>query len=307
MAARTRSGAGGSWQARATASRWAVPDGVHRPQPARGDRPLGHRHARGPFFVLPVPRPSQTYRGGKPRRHHHRDGLAGHMLIELIQPLDGEPSVYRKRSRCAATASTTSASPAPTSTPTAHLPGARLPRGVPRRGADRGRGGLPRQRLPGRSSASRAPAGDPGMDATFTRFWEASRRVGRQRSRPPLPLITDRNDRMRPAPPRRRAPGNNSAGYQNAAWCSCSASIFDRVLRPAGAQRADAAGEARLMLTDSDRPDRRRPRLHVGDRGVLRRQARGTRSASAGPADLATLAFSAVLVPDRLCDHASRC
>ncbi|WP_126173855.1 VOC family protein [Altericroceibacterium xinjiangense] len=52
----------------------------------------------GPFFVLDrFLVPGQTYRG----RESQADitlamGFAGHMLIELIQPLDDQPSVYRE-------------------------------------------------------------------------------------------------------------------------------------------------------------------------------------------------------------------
>ena len=52
----------------------------------------------GPFFVLPhflVPGP--TYRGEESRADITIGmGFAGHMLIELIQPLDDEPSVYKE-------------------------------------------------------------------------------------------------------------------------------------------------------------------------------------------------------------------
>ena len=52
----------------------------------------------GPFFVLPnFLVPGQTYRGEESRADITiAMGFAGHMLIELIQPLDAEPSVYRE-------------------------------------------------------------------------------------------------------------------------------------------------------------------------------------------------------------------
>ncbi|MBT2132931.1 VOC family protein [Croceibacterium sp. LX-88] len=52
----------------------------------------------GPFFVLPnFLVPGQTYRGEESRADITiAMGFAGHMLIELIQPLDDEPSVYRE-------------------------------------------------------------------------------------------------------------------------------------------------------------------------------------------------------------------
>ena len=52
----------------------------------------------GPFFVLPhFLVPGQTYRGEESRADITIGmGFAGHMLIELIQPLDNEPSVYRE-------------------------------------------------------------------------------------------------------------------------------------------------------------------------------------------------------------------
>ena len=52
----------------------------------------------GPFFVLDhFLVPGQTYRGEESRADITiAMGFAGHMLMELIQPLDGEPSVYRE-------------------------------------------------------------------------------------------------------------------------------------------------------------------------------------------------------------------
>jgi hypothetical protein len=52
----------------------------------------------GPFFVLPnFLVPGQTYRGAESTADITLAmGFAGHMLIELIQPLDRNPSVYRE-------------------------------------------------------------------------------------------------------------------------------------------------------------------------------------------------------------------
>ncbi len=52
----------------------------------------------GPFFVLPnLLVPGQTYRGEPSRADVTLAmGFAGHMMIELIQPLDKNPSVYRE-------------------------------------------------------------------------------------------------------------------------------------------------------------------------------------------------------------------
>jgi len=52
----------------------------------------------GPFFVLPhLLAPGQNYRGAESRADVTLAmGFAGHMQIELIQPLDEHPSVYRE-------------------------------------------------------------------------------------------------------------------------------------------------------------------------------------------------------------------
>ena len=52
----------------------------------------------GPFFVLPnLLSPGQTYRGEESRADVTLAmGFAGHMMIELIQPLDDNPSVYKE-------------------------------------------------------------------------------------------------------------------------------------------------------------------------------------------------------------------
>lgn len=55
----------------------------------------------GPFFVLDrFLQPGQTYRGEPSRADITLAmGFAGHMLIELIQPLDNHPSVYQETIR----------------------------------------------------------------------------------------------------------------------------------------------------------------------------------------------------------------
>ncbi|MES2700369.1 MAG: VOC family protein [Pseudomonadota bacterium] len=52
----------------------------------------------GPFYVLPhLLAPGQTYRGAESRADVTLAmGFTGHMMIELIQPLDDHPSVYRE-------------------------------------------------------------------------------------------------------------------------------------------------------------------------------------------------------------------
>lgn len=52
----------------------------------------------GPFYVLPsLLVPGQTYRGTQSTADITLAmGFAGHMLIELIQPLDANPSVYQE-------------------------------------------------------------------------------------------------------------------------------------------------------------------------------------------------------------------
>ena len=55
----------------------------------------------GPFFVLPhFLVPGQVYRGTESKADITLAmGFAGHMLIELIQPLDDQPSVYQETIR----------------------------------------------------------------------------------------------------------------------------------------------------------------------------------------------------------------
>ena len=65
-----------------------------RAEIARWVRDMG----AGPFFVLDhLLAPGQVYRGEDSRADVTLAmGFAGHMLIELIQPLDDHPSVYRE-------------------------------------------------------------------------------------------------------------------------------------------------------------------------------------------------------------------
>ena len=131
----------------------------------------------GPFFVLDhFLVPGQTYRGEESTADITIGmGFAGHMLIELIQPLDNNPSVYRETIAhrgygfhhfglaCADVDADSLAYQA---------------RGYTRRSA-------PRCRPAARWSTSTTAPGvqwgflellpvTPGMDETFTRFWKAS-------------------------------------------------------------------------------------------------------------------------------------
>ena len=117
-------------------------------------------------------------------------GFAGHMLIELIQPLDNNPSVYQETHRArAATASTISASPAPTSMPPA--------RDYQQRGYDEAfRAAVPTGGevvyLDNGSGAAmglpRTAAGDAGHGRDLHPLLESLPRLGRLRSRPLVPL-----------------------------------------------------------------------------------------------------------------------
>ena len=145
--------------------------------PSAIDPGVGNTGA-GPFFVLDhFLVPGQTYRGEESTADITIGmGFAGHMLIELIQPLDNNPSVYRET--------------------------------IAHRGYGFHHFGLASADVDADSAAYRArgyheafraavPTGGevvyldngagaqlgflellpvtPGMDATFTRFWEASR------------------------------------------------------------------------------------------------------------------------------------
>src|SRR5690606_2549195 len=195
------------------------PDGVHRPRPAGSDPPLGGRHARGAVLrAAQLPRPrTDLPRRGIARRHHHRDGLCrahadrtdpaarrravgvpGNDRLEGLRLPPRRDRLRRRRRRQPG------------------LPGARLPRGVPRRGADRRRGGLPRQRHRRAARVHRAPPGDARHGRDLHPVLGGLPRLGRQRSRPLLPLIAnDRTHSMQPsATPQHGNWMKNSAGYQ---------------------------------------------------------------------------------------------
>jgi hypothetical protein len=132
----------------------------------------------GPFFVLPhflVPR--QTYRGEESRADITIGmGFAGHMLIELIQPLDEEPSVYQETMSLRgygfhhlglACADVDAASEAYQARGYHEAFRAAVPTGGEVVYLDNGTGAQ-------LGFLELLPV-TPGMDATFTRFWEASR------------------------------------------------------------------------------------------------------------------------------------
>ena len=132
----------------------------------------------GPFFVLPnFLVPGQTYRGEESRADITiAMGFAGHMLIELIQPLDDEPSVYRETIElrgygfhhlgiaCADVDADSRAYQARGYTEAFR---AAVPTGGEVVYLDNGTG-------PQLGFLELLPV-TPGMDQTFTRFWEASR------------------------------------------------------------------------------------------------------------------------------------
>jgi hypothetical protein len=131
----------------------------------------------GPFFVLPnFLVPGQTYRGEESRADITIGmGFAGHMLIELIQPLDNEPSVYKETIElrgygfhhlgmaCADVDADSAAFQARGYTEAFR---AAVPTGGEVVYLDNGTG-------PQLGFLELLPV-TPGMDATFTRFWEAS-------------------------------------------------------------------------------------------------------------------------------------
>ena len=132
----------------------------------------------GPFFVLPhFLVPGQTYRGEESRADITiAMGFAGHMLIELIQPLDAEPSVYQETIAlrgygfhhlgiaCADVDADSRDYQARGYTEAFR---AKVPTGGEVVYLDNGTG-------PQLGFLELLPV-TPGMDATFTRFWEASR------------------------------------------------------------------------------------------------------------------------------------
>lgn len=132
----------------------------------------------GPFFVLPnFLVPGQTYRGEESRADITiAMGFAGHMLIELIQPLDSEPSVYQETIALRgygfhhvgiACADVDADSRAYQARGYHEAFRATVPTGGEVVYLDNGTGAQ-------LGFIELLPV-TPGMDATFTRFWEASR------------------------------------------------------------------------------------------------------------------------------------
>jgi len=132
----------------------------------------------GPFFVLPhFLVPGQTFRGAESRADITIGmGFAGHMLIELIQPLDNEPSVYRETIELRgygfhhlgiACADVDADSRDYQSRGYTEAFRAAVPTGGEVVYLDNGSGA--------QWGFLELLPGIPGMDATFTRFWEASR------------------------------------------------------------------------------------------------------------------------------------
>ena len=132
----------------------------------------------GPFFVLDhFQMPGQIYRGEESTADITLAmGFAGHMQIELIQPLDNEPSVYKETIElrgfgfhhlgiaCADVDADSLAYQARGYTEAFR---AKVPTGGEVVYLDNGTG-------PQLGFIELLPV-TPGMDATFTRFWEASR------------------------------------------------------------------------------------------------------------------------------------
>jgi len=132
----------------------------------------------GPFFVLDnFLVPGQTYRGEESKADITIGmGFAGHMLIELIQPLDSHPSVYQetiaKRGygfhHFGIACADVDASSADYQTRGYHEAfRAAVPTGGEVVYLDNGTGA-------DWGFLELLPV-TPGMDGTFTRFWEASR------------------------------------------------------------------------------------------------------------------------------------
>ena len=151
----------------------------------------------GPFFVLPnFLVPGQTYRGEESRADITiAMGFAGHMLIELIQPLDDEPSVYKETIELRgfgfhhvgiACADVDADSLAYQARGYHEAFRAAVPTGGEVVYLDNGSGRAAR--------LHRAAAGDPGHGRDLHPLLGGLPRLGRQRSRPLLPLIpNDRN------------------------------------------------------------------------------------------------------------------
>lgn len=132
----------------------------------------------GPFFVLPhLLVPGQTYRGAESTADVTLAmGFAGHMMIELIQPLDANPSVYRETIElrgygyhhvgiACADVEADVAAYAQRGWHEAYR--AAVPTGGEVVYLDNGQGAAT-------GFIELLPV-TPGMDETFTRFWEASR------------------------------------------------------------------------------------------------------------------------------------
>ncbi|WAT19221.1 VOC family protein [Aurantiacibacter sp. MUD11] len=132
----------------------------------------------GPFFVLPsLLAPGQVYRGEESRADITLAmGFAGHMLIELIQPLDDNPSVYRETRQLRgygfhhvgiACADVDASSRKYQARGYHEAYRAVVPTGGEVVYLDNGSGAA-------RGFIELLPV-TPAMDETFTRFWEASR------------------------------------------------------------------------------------------------------------------------------------
>lgn len=132
----------------------------------------------GPFYVLPsLLVPGQTYRGAESTADITLAmGFAGHMLIELIQPLDNNPSVYKETieqrgygyHHVGIACADVEASSADYQTRGYHEAyRAAVPTGGEVVYLDNGTGAE-------LGFIELLPV-TPGMDETFTRFWEASR------------------------------------------------------------------------------------------------------------------------------------
>jgi Glyoxalase/Bleomycin resistance protein/Dioxygenase superfamily len=132
----------------------------------------------GPFYVLPsMLVPGQVYRGEPSRADITLAmGFAGHMLIELIQPLDTNPSVYQETIALRgygyhhvgiACADVDASSRAYQERGYVEAYRAAVPTGGEVVYLDNGTGAA-------LGFIELLPV-TPGMDETFTRFWEASR------------------------------------------------------------------------------------------------------------------------------------
>jgi hypothetical protein len=132
----------------------------------------------GPFFAIPsLLVPGQIYRGAASTADITLAmGFTGHMMIELIQPLDNNPSVYKETIEKRgygfhhvgiAFEDAEAASRDYQARGWHEAYRARVPTGGEVIYLDNGRGAA-------EGFIELLPV-TPGMDATFTRFWEASR------------------------------------------------------------------------------------------------------------------------------------